>query len=147
MRQYHGIAHIVAVAKFSYSLNPSSKRMRSQFTFRVNLFAIAGHSVAQFSVKTRIKWASSDYPKMLAIWLFSIFSPDRADLCARMLILLTKNNGNKLYGDNNFLFGNCSKAISFKGSIVFFLVVYYRSFCATTTTMTTTTLFLYFAWF
>lgn len=35
-----------------------------------------------------------------------------------ILISLTKNNGNKLYGDNNFLFGNCSKAISFKGSFI-----------------------------
>lgn len=54
------------VCSVSRSLNPSAGT-RSQFTFRVNLFAIAGQS-HNFSVQIRIKWASS----VLAIWLFSI---------------------------------------------------------------------------
>lgn len=35
----------------------------------------------------------------------------------------TKNNGNKLYGDNNFVVGNCSEAISFKGSPRSFTII------------------------
>lgn len=56
-------------------------------------------------------------------------------LCAYSLISLTKNNGNKLYGDNNFLFGNCSKAISFKGFVClldFFPILSLCVFCFAT---------------
>lgn len=101
------------------------KSFRSQSTFRVNLLAIAGHSVhivfirSTFNIKMGIKRINKCLDNLFGIqFLDRVALKNRARfLCAYSLISLTKNNGNKLYGDNNFLFGNCSKAISFKGFV------------------------------
>lgn len=101
------------------------KSFRSQSTFRVNLLAIAGHSVhivfirSKYNIKMGIKRINKCLDNLFGIqFLDRVALKNRARfLCAYSLISLTKNNGNKLYGDDNFLFGNCSKAISFKGFV------------------------------
>lgn len=126
-KMYHGIARAVAtaVANFSFLLNPSDRRMGDQFHFSCQFVCDSWtFSRIVFCVQIQIKWASSEYPKIPAILLIFNFSLSEP-ICALILIFLPKNNGNKLYGDNNFLFGNCSKAISFKGSN-FFLIEYVR---------------------
>lgn len=61
--------------------------MRSQFTFRVNLFCdIAGHLVAQVCATIRIKWASNEYQKMkkkkMPLLFVGIQLFHSGDLCA-----------------------------------------------------------------